>query len=377
MNAKNPIAVTHIIYKFAVGGLENGLVNLINRLPDHYCHRIISLTDVDEEFAGRLTRQADLHCLNKGPGSTWKIFPALSRLLRQQQPDIVHTRNLATIECLPMAALTGIPQRVHGEHGRDYEDRDGLNGKNLLTRKLTLPFAHRIISLSRAQQDYLVDYVGVKPEKISQIYNGVDTAKFTPRPDRQTDAADKRPLTLGTVGRMDLVKDQPALCRAFIALVEQFPEQDLRLILVGDGEKYAHCQQLLTDAGVLDRVTLPGSRPDVDHWLRKMDIFVLPSLAEGISNTILEAMASGLPVVATDVGGNAELVADTETGFIVPPSNPAALAAALGHYLNNPGLRLAHGRAALDRVNQLFALERMVESYDSLYQSLLVKRRAA
>ncbi len=377
MNAERPITVTHIIYKFAVGGLENGLVNLINHLPDHYRHRIISLTDIDEEFAGRLTRSVELHSLEKGPGSTWKIFPALSRLLRNQQPDIVHTRNLATIECLPMAALAGVSLRVHGEHGRDYEDRDGLNGKNLLTRKLTLPFAHRIISLSRAQQDYLVDYVGVKPDRITQIYNGVDTTKFTPGTEPRDASGAERTITLGTVGRMDLVKDQPALCRAFIALAGQFQEQDLRLLLVGDGQNYALCQQLLSDAGVLDRVTLTGSRPDVEYWLRQIDIFVLPSLAEGISNTILEAMASGLPVVATDVGGNAELVADTETGFIVPPSDPSALAAAIGRYLNEPGLRQAHGRAALDRVRQLFALGRMVETYDNLYQSLLIKRRAA
>jgi glycosyltransferase involved in cell wall biosynthesis len=145
----------------------------------------------------------------------------------------------------------------------------------------------------------------------------------------------------------------------------------LRLVIVGDGALRAEIESLLAGAGIRDLAWLAGARDDVPELLRSLDLFVLPSRAEGISNTILEAMACGLPVVATAVGGNAELVVDGETGRLVPAGDPAALAAAIRAYLDDPGLLDAHGAAGRRRVEERFDLDAMVAAYLAVYDAVL------
>ena len=141
----------------------------------------------------------------------------------------------------------------------------------------------------------------------------------------------------GTVGRLQTVKDQPTLARAFVELVRAHPvaREVARLAIVGDGPLKEECGRILKDGGVLELAWLPGQRGDISKCLQAIDVFVLPSIAEGISNTILEAMATGLPVIATAVGGNPELVVDGKTGTLVPSGDPAAMAAAMRRYLDD------------------------------------------
>ena len=140
--------------------------------------------------------------------------------------------------------------------------------------------------------------------------------------------AEKDSIIIGTVGRMQTVKDQTNLAAAFIELHRMLGDNAnrIRLMMIGDGALRAPAQTMLEDAGLGNQIWLPGDRDDIPDLLRAMDIFVLPSRNEGISNTILEAMATGLPIVATDVGGNPELVEAGRTGALVPPSDSAALA---------------------------------------------------
>jgi glycosyltransferase involved in cell wall biosynthesis len=175
---------------------------------------------------------------------------------------------------------------------------------------------------------------------------------------------------------METVKDQLTLTRAFIELVARRPENrdTLRLVMIGDGCLLLPARQLLDQAGMGDLAWLPGSRDDIPQLMRGLDIFVLPSMNEGISNTILEAMASGLPVIATRVGGNGELVVDGETGLLVPPGQAFELADAISVYLREPGLAVRHGREGRRRVERKFTLEAMVEKYLSLYESVLPAR---
>jgi glycosyltransferase involved in cell wall biosynthesis len=178
---------------------------------------------------------------------------------------------------------------------------------------------------------------------------------------------------VGTVGRMQTVKDQLTLTRAFIRALEIAPELKtrLRLALVGDGLLRAPCQKLLDAAGVSQLAWLPGERNDVPEIMRGLDCFVLPSLAEGISNTILEAMACGLPVIATDVGGNADLVLDGVTGQIVPAGDVDAIARSLVQLATSPELAQKMGRAGRQRILEKFSLDAMVGTYQGLYDQLL------
>jgi hypothetical protein len=172
---------------------------------------------------------------------------------------------------------------------------------------------------------------------------------------------------------MQPVKDQANLVCAFVRAVELDPalRDRLRLVLVGDGPLLADARTVLQAAGMSALAWLPGERSDVPAILRGLDTFVLPSLAEGISNTILEAMASGLPVIATAVGGNPELVVAGRTGELVPASDPEAMARAIIAYARNPDAARTAGRAGRERVEAHYSLAGMVARYDELYTRLL------
>ncbi len=146
---------------------------------------------------------------------------------------------------------------------------------------------------------------------------------------------------------MQAVKDQLTLVRAFVRLLERRTDlrQRLRLVIIGDGALRAPALDLLTRAGMLDLAWLPGERADIAEIMRGLDVFVLPSLAEGISNTILEAMATGLPIIATRVGGNPELVEEGRTALLVPADDPRAMAAAIAVYADDAAKRQQHGAA--------------------------------
>ena len=374
--------IAHVVFRFDVGGLENGVVNLINRMPsERYRHAVVSLTDVTR-FSDRVARRdVEFVALDKRPGHGIRIFPELYRTFRRLRPAIVHTRNLASLEASIPAALAGVRVRVHGEHGRDVGDLDGSNRTYQWVRRLHRPFVTHYVALSRDLERYLVDAIGVRPERVSRIINGVDTGYFAPAPVRRQipDCPfDGGGLVLfGTVGRLQAVKHPSLLARAFAKLVEASPgmRDRARLVIVGEGPERIEIERVLAEARIAELAWVPGARDDVAAILRGLDVFVLPSIAEGISNTILEAMASALPVIATAVGGNAELVQDGVTGQIVPSQDADALSAAMRRYALDRELARAHGAAGRARALQRFSLDRMVDDYAALYDRLL--RRGA
>ena len=371
--------VAHVVHRFAVGGLENGVVNLINRMPaERWRHAVVALTEVDPDFVRRLQLD-DVRCisLHKPPGQTLLQAPKLVRLFRELKPAVVHTRNLAANEVQLPAWWAGVPARVHSEHGRDIDDVHGTNRRHIWLRRACRPFVGHYIALSRDLADYLRGPIGVPAQRLAQIYNGVDSERFTPAAQRQPIAGspfnDPALWLIGTVGRMQSVKAQTLLAEAFIAALQQRPSlrDKLRLVLVGEGPLRAECRRLLGDAGLGDLVWLPGERSDVADVMRGLNCFALPSLVEGISNTILEAMASGLPVLATDVGGNADLVVHGVSGEIVPASDLPAMAAAILAMAERPERALAMGRAGRLEVDRRFSLPAMVSAYEAVYDRLL------
>jgi len=373
--------ICHVVYRFTVGGLENGVVNLINHLPgDRWRHAVVSLTDIDASFTGRIRMPGVLlHALHKPPGQGFKQWPALARMFRQLRPAIVHTRNLAALEAQAPAWWAGVPGRVHGEHGRDAEDPHGTSRKHQWMRKAYRPFVQQTIALGRELADYSAQRIGIPPGRLNTIYNGVDTTRFHPAPGGRRAPLAGSPFKepslwlVGTVGRMQTVKAQPQLARAFVMALQKQPalRERLRLVLVGDGPLRAECEAVLQQAGVADLAWFAGERGDVPDVMRALDCFVLPSLAEGISNTILEAMASGLPVLATAVGANSELVLPGATGQLVPPGDSGALADGLCKLAQDTAGAAALGRAGRQRVEQRFSLSSMVAAYESVYQRVL------
>ncbi len=380
-----PPLILHVVYSFSVGGLENGVVNLINRLPaGEWRHGVLSLTDISPSFSRRLQRQDTLLlALGKGPGHLWRWYPRLMSVFREHRPAIVHTRNLAALEAAVPAALSGVPARVHGEHGREAGDLDGKNARLRWVRRAYSPFVSRYVAMSRDLQRYLIDGVGIAARRVDQIYNGVDTERFRPSQEGRARIpgcpfGDTGHWLVGTVGRMDAVKDQVNLAHAFVHAVGlgRNAATRMRLVLVGDGALRPAIERILADGGVSHLAWFAGERHDVPDVLRGLDCFVLPSLGEGISNTLLEAQASGLPVIATRVGGNAEIMEEGGTGMLVPASDSTALARAIVDYFSNPERARSHGMAGRSLIERQFSLERMIGDYQRLYAGLLANRSA-
>jgi sugar transferase (PEP-CTERM/EpsH1 system associated) len=369
--------IVHIVYRFDTGGLENGLVNLINHLPcDQFQHHIVSLTESVPSFCARITTNnvsyTDFH---KAPGHAWRLYPRLYRLLRTWRPDIVHTRGLAALETMVVASLAGVRIRIHGEHGWDALDPGGIKKKYQWLRRFYRPFVTHYIALSSPIQQYLVTKIGIPAAKIKQIFNGVDTHRFHPATNHRDQITgcpftENRFTIIGTVGRLYSIKNPLHLVRAFAWVIEQYPQyaETARLVIVGDGPLRAALADAIAQWRLQHLVWCAGERDDIPHIMRGLDLFVLPSNAEGISNTILEAMATGLPVVATRVGGNAELVVENETGQLVEPEHQQQLGQALVDYLSNPERMAQHGQAGRARVVKKFSIKTMVNNYTLVYK---------
>ena len=370
--------IVHVVHRFDTGGMENGMVNLFNTLPpERYRHTVVALTDFSD-FRRRITAQrVDFHALHRAPGHGFGWAVRLWKLLRRLKPDLVHTRNLAALEAQFVAAAAGIRATVHGEHGRDVFDLYGRNWKYNLLRRAARPFVSNYISVSRDLETWLRLAIHVPPRKLHQIYNGVDSVKFHPRSGPRPDFAHPDSIVFGSVGRMVEVKDYPTLTAAFIQLIRQQPERAARarLAIIGDGPARDACLALLQGAGLAHLAWLPGERHDIPDIMQALDVFVLPSRNEGISNTILEALASGLPVIATAVGGNLELVEDGVNGMLVPPSDVAAMAQALLGYLDAPARIAEHGANARQWAEQRFSIPAMAEAYATVYDLTLERWR--
>lgn len=360
------LTVMHVLHRFAVGGLENGVVNIINGLADSSIdHIVVSLTDVDPIFARRLKNpRVQLIELHKLPGKDLKIYWRMYQLLRRYRPDVIHTRNLSALDMLIPAFFARVPLRIHSEHGRDQDDADGNNKKNQRLRRLLLPYAHRIVALSGEIAGYLRDKVSIDAARIETLCNGVDCQRFHPA---EKSASIGNSLEAIYVGRFQTVKNPQLVLNAFAQAVAASPETTMRLTMVGDGPLLSECQDWVSEHHLALQVHFAGASEAVDLRMREADVFLLGSNAEGISNTILEAMASGLPVIATDVGGNRELVADGESGFLVEKGDADKMAEYLLRYAQQPKLLQQHRQQARARAEKLFSLQGMLARYQQLY----------
>ncbi len=362
--------IVHVIPTLRLGGLESVVVRLTDQLAPEMEHVVVT-PGRDGPMRVRFPEGVSVIAMgDQHVPDRWNAL-RMARLFRSLRPDIVHSRNWTCVDAILGARLAGVPIVIHGEHGRDATDPDGRNVLRRMGRRLLSPMVTRFVTVSRDLARWLVEDVGIPARKVSTICNGVDIRRFAPGERYAARNALGIPtgsLVIGTVGRLDPVKDQLGLVRAFAAVAR---DPRLLLLIAGDGPCRAELESAVSALGLDGRVRLLGERHDVPRVLATLDVFVLSSLGEGISNTILEAMATGLAVVATRVGGNPELVVDGTTGFLVEPRSPAALTAAIRRYLEGPALLARHGRAARQRAESTFSLERMTGAYVQLYERAL------
>lgn len=369
--------VVHVVEALDDAHAETGLLNLIRHLPaERYRHTIVCLGGQGDYEAG-LREQGvaivKLHQQERG----LLHYLHLYRVLRTLRPDLIHTRNRSGLPALLVAALAGVRLRVHAEHGRDLGPDGAPRFRGQALRRLLRPLIDQFITANGDLEQWLVGAIGAEPARVTQIANGVDSVQFHPR---LGPAAAVGPagfmhdgvFVIGSIGRMDDSANHTLLVEAFLRLIASpHPaHQRLRLMIVGDGPVRAECQAMLNRAGAAARAWLPGARGDTAQLLRAMDLFVLPSLTEDRANAILEAMASGLPVVASAVGCNAELVHSGFTGILVPPTSTELLAAAVSDYCRIPEMAARHGARARSHVIARHSMPAMARDYLAVYDAL-------
>jgi len=295
------------------------------------------------------------------PRTTGKFDPVtlirLARRLRSWRADVLHT-HLSTASLLGSLAarLAGVPAiaTVHG-----------------LNSKTCFQCADRLIAVSQAVKQHLTAQ-GVPPDRIRVIYNGIDLPAdvHTPQPDLRQRVAPASAVVFGTVGRLGPEKGHRYLLEAAAQLSRRAGLPPVHVLIVGQGREEAPLRALAQRLGIGDRVTFAGFQREVWPYLAIMDVFVLPSLKEGLSLSALEAMALGKPVVASRVGGTPEVVEDGETGMLVPPSDASALAEALASLVRSPEAMERMGRAGRQRVAERFGAERMASEIEEVYREV-------
>ena len=370
--------VLYFITELNVGGAERSLARLLAGLDrDRYDPFVACLYGSQSPVADDI-RDLDIPVYDLGMPRKWRLdaFFRLYCLLRQVRPAILHTFLFhANIPGRVVGRLAGVPVVVSSERTMGMESR-----WRYWLNRITQGLADRVVCVSPEVADFVQAWVGVPRYKIVVIPNGVDVASFGRLPGdlalvrHEAETAIDLPMgqaLVGTVARLDPVKRLDVLLRA-LALLE-----GVLAVIVGYGPEEQRLRALAGQLGIADRVRFVGYQQDVRPWLALLDLFVLASDWEGMSNALLEAMAAGLPVVATATGGTPDVVVKGETGLLVPAGDASALARAIETLLADAALRERMGRAGQRRVAERFSVKRMVERTQALYVSLLGERAAS
>lgn len=352
-----PIAI--FVDRFIPGGTQRQMIELLRRIDrQKFDVHPVCFHD-DGPWTSRVAELGDpiarfpIHGF-KQPATARQLL-RFARWCRAHHIAVVHSWDIySNIFGLPGAALARVPLRIGS--------RRGLGGPAPVRRLQTLACraAHRMVANSRAAANQLVAQ-GVPPRHIDLIPNGIDVSMFPVRDDRP------RPRKIVMVARLFPEKRIDVLIAAVPAVLARYP--DVEFQIVGEGP----CRQQLVDqarnAGVLAQVHLMGHRDDVPAILATSDLFVLSSESEASPNVIIEAMAAGLPVVASRVGGIPELVTDAVTGYLVPPADPNALTSAILDLLDQPGRAKEFGKAGRAHIERQYSFDRMVAQFESLYMT--------
>ncbi len=351
------------------GGAERLVVELARRLnsarfdPAVACFR-------QEAFAEELAAAGrPCHVVPKRRPFDLALLFRLLRLLRRERIALVHAHDIQSGAYGTLAARLSRRPVILTVHGLGIFRQK--RSASLLPRLGR--WAHRVVFVGEWLKKAADDEFGVRPRHARVIHNGVDVSAFRPGGPAPELAGElglpRDSLVVGSVGNLREVKDVSTLLRGFAQAVERVP--NAVLVLVGDGPERGALEQLVAELGLSERVRFAGARSDVARLLPLFDVFALSSKTEGISVALLEAMACGLPVVATRTGGNPEVVTEGQTGRLVPVGAPEELGQALADLLPDAQTRQSYGRRARQRVEQHFSLERMVRDYESLYAELL------
>ena len=363
------IKLAHLINFMSPAGKEIGIVKLLNALDSDQFETTLIVTDKMFDQLGLDLNKTKLIVLDKKRGNDLNIYFKLYHLFKAEQFDIVHTHAWGTlVEGILPAKLARVPVVIHGEHGTFHKDF-----KRKVVQKLFFNWADYLLTVSDVLADEISATIGIKRSKLHAILNGVDVEKFAPNEQqrmfyREEHNFNDKDFIIGTVGRPKPVKNQQLMIRALKELLPKFPST--HFVIIGDtplNSQKGYLRSLAEKLGIDDHVHFLGGKQDIPGYLNMFDLFVLPSLSEGCSNVLQEAMATGLPIVASNVGGNPELIRHGENGLLFDVHDLNDFVSQLTRLMKDEKLREKYGQNARRSAVRDFSLQTMISAYSEFY----------
>ncbi len=368
------ITVLHLTFNMALGGTEQVIRQLVENLDKNiYEAKILCLDDEIGEL-GKLLQDDGIaiECFKRQPGFDLNLIKAISAYIKQNKIDIVHCHQYTPYVYGVLASFFNKSKIVFTEHGRFYPDSFKL--KRLLINPILSLITDAVIAISQATADALIKYENFPRKKVTVIYNGIRATNL------QLSIESKKllktelglldsELVFGTISRLDTIKNHKMMIAAFAEVQETVPK--IRLLIVGDGPIRRELEDQVKALNIEKKVIFTGFIVNPQPYLFIIDVFLLPSLSEGASMTLIEAMAFKKAVIVTDVGGNPEIVKHEITGLVTPNEDKLALVDAMVCLCEDPEKKLRFGEQGFIRYQQEFGEQKMVKQYQNLYQKCL------
>lgn len=372
LTPKEKIRVAHVLFSLEPGGLENGVVNIANQLDRDQFETVFYCLSKKGEFASRLREDVSVHCMDKPSGISPRTVVRLLRRIRKDSPDVLHTHNLGALiygVAATIASFTFTPI-LHGEHGV-FRGED-LTRRRLAIRTILYRFCKMIHTVSRSLLEFLVG-MGLPAGRLTAILNGVDCGRYLPPQEKKSAkrgiGLPEESEVIGMVGRLIASKRHVMMLEAFESIAARRPHAFL--LIVGDtGEAKEAILSAISRHPFRDRIRWEGHQSDPLPFYQAMDLLVMPSSKEGLSNALLEAMACGVPCLAHPACGAKEVIADGRNGMLREMNEPEDVSSGVIELLSKQDRRVRLGEKARRTAESDFSLERMVEQYSRLYTTL-------
>jgi sugar transferase (PEP-CTERM/EpsH1 system associated) len=366
------LKICHVLYGLGIGGIETLTVKLVNRMDrSRFEHLILCLTPADDLVSEIEPGAARIVLLNKREGSDLKILPEIARILAAERPDVVHTRNWTTfMEGILPSLATLVRGRVHSFDGLNADNLGVEPARRIWAQRILIRTVQRVVARSEAMRDSMCAQLKIDPRQVQLIADGIDLERYDRPVDRDA-VRDRFGLSpadhvTGIVARLDPVKDHATLFRAFDRVART--AKDMKLLVVGGGPIEADLRAMAASLPVGDRIVFTGPQLDVPALYRAMDVYAQPSLYEGVSGSILEAMAARLPVVSTRTGGTVDIVKEGVTGALIDVGDDRALAERLADLYRDRARARTLAEAGRTFVENHYSLARVIAQYSRVYQ---------
>ena len=365
------IKVMHMVLSMRHGGLERIVNKFAKKIDRHKFSTFVCCLDGGGPFLDDIPDPyAEKYVFSRKPGLIdFRLLGKLIKVLRKEKIDILHSHSGCTLYSAMAGRLAGVKGIIHTDHGRLVPDRRGLIWEDFIFSRII----DRFVGVSEELAEYLRNIVRVPSKKLMTIINGVDTQEFKPISRDKRDTARMNlgisldSNVIGCVCRLDRVKNIPFLLQTLHKLIKK---KGYLLVLVGDGPARSEVENTITELGLQSFIKLLGERSDVSRIIPLFDVFVLPSLSEGTSMTLLEALACGVPVIASNVGGNPKIIRDGVNGFLFDLNRPDILNQHIQNILNDNNRAMRLGQAGRTLVESMFSFEKMIGSYCQTYKEL-------